>query len=254
MFGYTKFNKDGVKILSRMDGKNKDMLMDTTVYKLNAGDRLELYEESKETAVLLIEGCIEYFYTDNAIKASRSSWIEEKPYCLHAPLGVEIAIEAISDSEIMVQSTVNDRQFDIKMYYPEDMTCFVSCEGRWENTAVRDVLTVFDYNNAPYSNMVIGEVYVRQGRWWSYIPHNHPQPEIYYYKFLRSEGFGACFIGEKAYTVKDGSYGAFTGGLNHPQVNAPGYPMYCCCMIRHLYGNPWTERIDDERYTHLLKS
>ena len=64
---------------------------------------------------------------------------------------------------------------------------------------VRTVRTVFDYENAPYSNMVNGEVINHQGSWSSYTPHSHPQPEVYYYRFQREEGFGACFIGDNAY-------------------------------------------------------
>ena len=114
--------------------------------------------------------------------------------------------------------------------------------------------TVFDYDNAPFSNLVVGEVLARQGRWWSYIPHYHPQPEVYYYKFEREEGFGACFIGDEAHTIKDGSAGCFPGGKTHVQVTAPGYPMYCCWIIRHLDGDPWLKtRIVDERYAWLEK-
>jgi hypothetical protein len=41
------------------------------------------------------------------------------------------------------------------------------------------------------------------------------------------------------------------GGKIHPQVCAPGFVMYTCWMIRHLDGNPWTNRVDDRRYTWL---
>ena len=157
-------------------------------------------------------------------------------------------------SEILVQSTENDKEFPSKLYRKEDCSSFVSCEGKWENTAVRDVVDIINIKVAPYSNMVLGEVYARQGRWWSYIPHHHPQPEVYYYKFDRPEGFGACFIGDKAYTIKDCSVGMFEGGKTHAQVTAPGYPMYCAWMIRHLPGDPWDNtRTDKEEFKWLLE-
>jgi len=53
------------------------------------------------------------------------------------------------------------------------------------------------------------------------------------------------------YKIKDGSFSAIPGHVTHPQVTAPGYLMYTCWMIRHLDGNPWTDRIDDERYLWL---
>ncbi len=250
MFDYPEF-KNGVKTLSQVNGKNRNMLMDITVRILRAGETRSIYKKDKETAILLLSGKIKFSYAGKNETVSRKDMFSEDASCLHFPKGIRVKITALSDAEIIEQSTVNDRAFDVKLYRPEDIQFFISCQGKWENTAVRDVKTIFDYTNAPYSNMVLGEVIARQGRWWSYIPHNHPQPEVYYYKFMRPEGFGACFIGETAYTIKDGSFGAFPGGLNHPQVTAPGYPMYCCWMIRHLDGNPWTDRIDDPRYTWL---
>lgn len=252
MFFYPEF-ENNQKILSRMNGINSDMLMNITVVKMAKGESKTFLSSAEETAVLLTEGGVTFAYEGKTASATRKSVFEEGPSCLHTPAGVEITVTADKDSEIIVQSTVNPRKFDSKFYKPEDCDSFVSCDGKWENTAVRDVVTVFDYTTAPYSNMVIGEVYARQGRWWSYIPHNHPQPEVYYYKFERPEGFGACFIGDVAHTVKDGSCGCFPGGFNHPQVTAPGYPMYCCWMIKHLDGNPWTDRIDDDRYKWLLQ-
>lgn len=252
MFGYPEYNNNK-KVLSRINGKNKNMLMDITLYQMSKDDSKTINLNDKETAILLLSGKLELKWLDRSEIISRKDVFSEGASCLHIPKGVKVKIKSLEESEILVQSTINNKDFESKLYKPQDIQSFVSCEGRWENTAVRDVKTVFDYSNAPYSNMVIGEVIARQGRWWSYIPHNHPQPEVYYYKFQRSEGFGACFIGETAYTIKDGSYGAFDGGLNHPQVTAPGYPMYCCWMIRHLDDNPWTDRIDDERYTWLVK-
>ena len=253
MFFYPEF-VGGKKVLSEINGLNRSMMMNITVYKMNAGDTLNFFLPFEEMAVLLVEGEITFGYEGKMETVARAGMFTEGPSALHVPKGVAVSVIAGKDSEIIVQSTENDGSFSSKLYRPDDCDSFVSCDGRWENTAVRDVVTVFDYNTAPYSNMVLGEVYARQGRWWSYIPHSHPQPEVYYYKFERPEGFGACFIGDVAYTVKDGSCGCFPGGFNHPQVTAPGYPMYNVWMIRHLPGNPWTDRIDDPRYSWLLNN
>ncbi len=251
MFFYPEF-ENGAKVLSETEGLNNDMLMDITVFKMKKGERKDFFSADSEIAILLTEGDITFGFEGKEEKASRKNIFKDGPYCLHTAKNTKSYVVADSDCEIIFQSTKNENDFPTKFYRPEDCDSFVSCEGKWEDTATRDVVTVFDYNNAPYSNMVLGEVYARQGRWWSYIPHQHPQPEVYYYKYEREEGFGACFIGETAYTVKDGSCGCFPGGFTHAQVTAPGYPQYCCWMIRHLDGNPWTDRIDDERYTWLL--
>lgn len=252
MFGYPNFDSKGVKTLTAINGVNSDMLMDILVVKLAKGKSYEYISGNKESAYLLTEGEVRFISDCVNETADRKNVFTDLPTCLHAPKGKKVKIEALADSEIIFLATLNDKDFNTKLYRKPDIICTVSCEGMWENTAVRDVNTIFDYDNAPYSNLVVGEVLARQGRWWSYVPHSHPQPEVYYYKFDRKEGFGACFIGEEAHTVKDGSVGCFNGGLTHVQVTAPGYPMYCCWMIRHLEGNPWKKtRTVDPRFVWL---
>jgi len=249
---YPKFNKKGEKVISRIGGKNKEMLMDVSVFQWKKGQKKYFFQANKEIAILLIDGEIMLSASDIKESAIRKGLFDDLPTTLHVCKGTTVSVEALSDARFIYQATENKNIFSAKLYRKEDVIQTVSCEGMWENTAVRDVNTIFDYDNAPYSNMVIGEVLARQGRWWSYVPHSHPQPEVYYYEFAREEGFGACFIGDKAYTVKSGSAGCFIGGKTHVQVTAPGYPMYNVWMIRHLDNDPWKKtRIVDERYAYL---
>lgn len=239
MFYYPEFDKDGQKILTEIDGINSNMLMDISVFKMKEGDVREFVYPDKEVAVLLTEGKIKITAEGVNYTADRKSVFDDLPTVIHCPKGKKTVIEAFAESEIIRLAALNDKDFPVKLYEKSDIICTTSSEGIWENVAVRDVNTVFDYDNAPYSKLVVGEVIARQGRWWSYVPHGHPQPEVYYYKYGRPEGFGACFIDDKAYTVKDGSYGCFADGASHVQVTAPCFPEYCCWMIRHLDGNPW---------------
>lgn len=251
MFRYPEFEGEE-KVLCRMDGIGKEMLMDISVFRLKKGEKKVFFDEKKECVVLLIDGEI-HIKTDGIEEnAARHGLFDDLPTTVHVCKGTYLEIEAAEDCRFMYQATTNERTFPAKIYRKKDVIRTVSSEGLWENTAVRDVNTIFDYDNAPYSNLVIGEVLARQGRWWSYVPHSHPQPEVYYYEFDRPEGFGACFIGEEAHTVKSGSVGFFTGGKTHVQVTAPGFPMYNVWMIRHLDGDPWLKtRIVDPRYTWL---
>ena len=200
-FNYPKFNKQGVKTLTKMDGKNKDMLMDILVVKIAAGKSVSYSEKDKEMCVLLTEGGVEMSCGDLIGNGERSGVFDDLPVCMHVCKGNTLTVKAFKDSEIIYLATTNDRVFPAKFYDKKDVIRSVSCEGLWENTAVRDVNTIFDYSNAPYSNLVVGEVLARQGRWWSYLPHSHPQPEVYYYKMPTPEAFGACFIGEKTRIV-----------------------------------------------------
>lgn len=253
MFDYLAFDPDGKKEVARIDGFNSEMLMDITVYRMKKGDSINIYETDKETAVLLTEGKVTFQWEDNTEEAKRQGVFTDSPYCLHLSREKKAVITAREDSEILIQATENDRDFESRFYKAEDCKIELMGETQWEGTAKREVLTIFDYKNAPYSNMVMGEVITKAGRWSSYIPHSHPQPEVYYYKFRNPQGFGAAFIGDNVYKTTDGSAAAIPGGLTHPQTAAPGYDMYYCWMIRHLDGNPWTTRDNDPAHVWLLE-
>ncbi len=246
-FIYPGFDSAGKKQLCTYGAEN-DMMMDIAVYRMKKGDKKVFFSETEETAVLVITGRITYEWNGQKKEGERHNLINEGPYCLHACKGVKITVEALEDSEVLVQKTENEREFAPVFYTPDTCTNDTFGKGLCEDRMERTVRTIFDYSNAPYSNMVNGEVINHQGSWSSYTPHSHPQPEVYYYRYERPEGFGACFIGENAYKIADGSVAHITPGKNHPQCTAPGFPMYYCWMIRHLPGNPWTTRDDDPRY------
>lgn len=253
MLDYLTFDETGKKTVSNIDGINSDMLMDITVHKIKQGEILSIMESEKEVAILLTEGSVEYQWENQRKAASRRDVFSEAPYCLHICKGIKASVLAKVDSEIIVQATTNETLFESHFYTPEECKIETMGATQWEGTAKREVLTIFDYQNAPYSNMVIGEVITKAGRWSSYVPHSHEQPEVYYYKFEKPQGFGAAFIGEDVFKIADGSAASIPGGLTHPQTAAPGYNMYYCWMIRHLENNPWTTRVNDPKHTWLLE-
>lgn len=251
VFGYPEFDEAGEKILTTYDNEYAHQLMDIRVYRMKPGEVRVFQKPEEETAVLLLKGKVTFAWEDAVKSVSRKDVFTEGLYALHASKGVKISINADSEAEILVQSTHNVRSFEAKFYSPEDAPWKYSAKGMFGGTAQRQVSTVFDYETAPYSNMVLGEVLNDRGNWSGYIPHSHPQPETYYFLFDRPEGFGASFVGDDVYKIKDGSFSAIPGGKTHPQAAAPGYLMYTCWMIRHFEGQPWNSRIDDERYTWL---
>lgn len=243
--------KYGENILCEINGKNKEMLMDINVVKLAKGSIKRYYSDFKELAILILVGKVEIRWSGKNKVMKRNSVFDENPWCLHVSKDTEVEVEILEDSEILIQFTDNKNTFKAKLYSPEDCKSDVFGEGVWNGTARRIVRTVFDYKNAPYSNMVMGEVITYPGKWSSYPPHYHPQPEVYYYRFNKPQGFGFCLIGENAYKITDESFASIKGGVVHPQTSAPGYAMYYCWMIRHLENNPWTDRIDDKDHSWL---
>ncbi|VYU34562.1 5-deoxyglucuronate isomerase [Clostridium tertium] len=247
------FKRDIKEVVCEMNGEHSNMLMDVKTYKIAEGELKELFEDEKEMAVLLIDGEGSFAWDDREEAIKRTSLFDEEPTCLHLSKGKKVVVKATKDMEILVQCTDNNDEFESKFYTPQNIKSDVFGEGVLQGTSRRIVRTIFDYNNAPYSNMVMGEVITYPGKWSSYTPHHHPQPEVYYYRFDREQGFGVSIIGDDAFVIKDRSAAFIPGGLVHPQTSAPGYAMYYCWMIRHLENNPWTDRIEDEAHTWMLK-
>ncbi len=243
----------GYNEITNMKTKEQGMLMDIGLQKIKKDEKIRFLDETKETAFLLLSGKVAFKWADNLATAERASLFDENPSVLHVPKATEVVLTANEEAEVLIQKTSNADVFPAKFYSQTEIGCDIFGEQVWDDTARRMVRTVFDYNNAPYSNMVLGEVINFPGKWSSYIPHGHAQPEVYFYRFDKDSGFGAGFIGDEAYKIRHNSALCIPGGPTHPQAAAPGYPMYYCWMIRHLDNNPWTSRDNDPRYTWLLE-
>lgn len=253
VFGYPSYDNNGEMILTTYDNEYSDMLMDIRVYRIKKGERRVFEKETEEQAILLLEGSIKYIWDSNVVEVSRKDVFTDGPWCLHTCKNNRVEVEALEDANFLVQCTKNDKFFESKLYSPEDAPWKYSAVGKFGNVAKRRVNTIFDHEISPMSNMVLGEVLNDRGNWSGYLPHNHPQPETYFFKFDRPEGFGASFVGDEVYKSVDESFAAIPGGMTHPQAVAPGFMMYTCWMIRHFDDKPWlqTDRCEDKRYIWL---
>lgn len=253
VFGYPQYDSNGEMILTTYDNEYRAMRMDIRLYTLYAGQSRSFESEKEETAVLLLSGKIIFAWDGNQETVSRKDVFTQGPWALHASKNHKITVTALEESEILVQKTLNEREFSSRLYSPENAPWIASSKGKFGNTANRLVNTIFDHDICPESNMVLGEVLNARGNWSGYLPHRHPQPETYLFKFDRPEGFGASFVGDQVFKSVNNSFSAIPGGELHPQAVAPGFQMYTCWMIRHLDDNPWlqTDRNEDERYLWL---
>lgn len=241
-YGYPPYTPDGVQIVTTTDGYYKDSLMNTTVYHMEKGDKRHFFMAEEEQAFLLIEGDVTFKWEGKSEHAVRKTCFDDgkEAVCLHVCKGVEVDVEAGGPTELFVASTENERIFD-SIYYPtKDIREVISCPDICEGYCERKVTTIFDDNTAPYSNLVLGEIFPLQGRWCGYPPHSHPQPEVYYYRIDKPEGFGACFVGDEVFKITDRSFSCLTHGASHPQACAPGYHMYIIWIIRHLPDDMWS--------------
>ena len=228
--------------------------MDVGLLVLDAGDKYVLSDPEKETAVLLFEGDVELAFGGRTVRAERPDCFRHEAWCLLAPRGTEIRVAANAHSELYVQKTVNERDYAPVLYTPETVQVqHAGAGGELMGAMRREIKTFFDHDNAPFSNMVLGEVLNFPGRWSSYPPHHHPQPEVYFYRFDRPQGFGAGFANGEIYRTGHNGLAVINHGF-HSQVAAPGYAMCYSWGIRHLDGDPWLKtRIDEPEHAWLLR-
>ena len=229
-------------------------LMDVGMLVLEDGDTYAICEAEKETAVLLFEGEAELRYGDVTVTISRPDCFHHEAYCLLAPKGTDILLTAKAHTELYIQQTVNENAYAPILYTPETVqTQHAGSNGELMGAMQREIKTFFDYDNAPFSNMVLGEVLNYPGKWSSYPPHHHPQPEVYFFRFDKPQGFGAGFGNGEIYRTGHNGLAVINHGF-HSQTAAPGYAMCYAWGIRHLDGDPWVKtRIDDEEHAWLWK-
>ncbi len=209
----------------------------------------------KETAWLLLDGALRFSWGqgEHTVEAARHSLLKEEPVVLHVPANVPVTLEAISHCELAVLATENPRSFD-PMFFDGSMLREHRDRGKWGDAAWRIVRTIFDGRNRPEANLVLGEVLNLPGRWSSYPPHHHPQPEIYHYRFFHPSGYGHAELGDAVLKVRHRDTLLILDEHDHSQVAAPGYAMYYLWVIRHLPGNPYTVPVFHPDHRWLLES
>ena len=235
------------------EGKGREVGMDVALLVLERGETYAESEPNKESAFLLFCGSAMFCANDEEWRVRRESEFTEEASCLHVCAGTRVAIRAQEHCEIYVQRVVNEFRFAAKCYLPEEVQIQRAGVVELQGTMRRNIKTIFDLENAPYSNMVLGEVLSFPGKWSSYPPHHHPQPEVYFYRFDKPQGFGAGFGNGELYQTGHNGLLVIQSGF-HSQVAAPGYGLCYVWGIRHLENDPWIKtRIDEPEHVWMLQ-
>ena len=198
-------------------------------------------DASFETAALLLSGEVSFELGSRTESRARGSVFDEEPVALHCARGTTARLRARSEAELVLLQAENDAEFEPRLF---DASSLLESElrdkGVLDDTSFRVVRAIFDRRNRPEAVLVLGEVLTLPGRWSSYPPHHHPQPEIYHYRFTRPQGYGHGELGDAVVKVRHGDTVKILDGNDHAQVAAPGYGMYYVWAIRHLPGAPYT--------------
>ena len=194
----------GYTAITEVGGGHSETLMDFGILRLRTGET-HRSTGGRERAFLLLAGTLDI--SCGAIKSciTRASLFDEPPWCLSIPAGAEASLTAVDgDAEISFHATENPRTFPERLYTPAECRSEERGKGTMRETSTRIVRTIMEDPRAPWSNLVLGEVVTFPGKWSSYPPHHHPQPEIYHYRFLPAGGFGLTAIGDEGLVLRDG--------------------------------------------------
>jgi 5-deoxy-glucuronate isomerase len=241
----------GLTWITRAGEAVDDTGMDFGVLKLAAGTRLTDTPKG-ETAWLLMSGSVEITVGGKTARFARASLFDESASAVHVAAGEAVSFVAVTDVEFTVSATANTKRFAPRFFTPAQVPNEHRGKGTMGDTCYRYVRTIFDAKNSdPACELVLGEVVTHPGRWSSYPPHHHPQPEIYHYRFTLPQGYGHGECGERVFKIKQYDTVKIFDGDDHPQTAAPGYGMYYVWVIRHLPGNYYgtPEFTEEHRWT-----
>lgn len=222
---------------------NHDTGINFGILKLKAGESYTV-QSVFESAYLLIQGECHFSFDEISFPAKRNSYFDEDPFALHIAAQNTACIIAISDCEFSVSQVENPQHFSTQVFSSQNLLeSEHRGKGLLNNTAYRIVRTIFDIRNRPQSKLVLGEVITAPGRWSSYPPHHHHQPEIYHYRFTEPQGYGHAECGDEIFKVRQFDTYKILNMKDHAQTAAPGYGMYYIWVIRHLENNPYDKPV-----------
>lgn len=214
--------------------------VDFGIQVMRRGQRFD-EAHTKESVWVLLHGRAQVAYEDKQFVVERKSLFDEAPTAVHLGPGTRLRIQAQSDRvEWAVVCVGNDASFATRTFWPADIEPEYRGLGLAQGTCLRNVRLIFDRERRPQSNIVLGEVITYPGRWSSYPPHHHAQPEIYHYRFSEPQGYGHGEVGERVYRVRQFDTLRIRSDHDHAQVAAPGYAMYYLWIVRHLRNNAYS--------------
>jgi 5-deoxy-glucuronate isomerase len=208
--------------------------MDFDIFIIKENEAYSIKEENKEVAVIVIEGIGTIEFQESIVLFDRPNWVDNDPTVIHMGPGEGVKLTSSSQARIAVVKTENEEKFKGRIYLPDNIDTEHRGKGQLDDTCYRLVRLAFDDTISPKeAKLVIGEVLNFPGKWSSYPPHHHSQPELYYYELSPDWGYGHGELGDDVYKIKNGDVLAITDSKTHSQTSAPGFHMYYLWAIRH---------------------
>jgi len=210
------------------------------IMRLAPHSSVESIEHACERVYVLLEGagrCV----AENVERAvDRTCIFDDLPFGLRVAEGVSCRIESGErgmELAVAKARTTYRAAPTAAMIEPKDFVAGRNLtepgKGVANGAFHRTVRTMFTDGT-----LAIGETIARL--WSSYPPHHHPQPEIYFYRFDKPQGYAFAEIGGDAVKVGNNHLTRMLGGVDHSQSCAPGYTEYYLWVILNLTGMRYT--------------
>jgi 5-deoxy-glucuronate isomerase len=212
--------------------------LDFGLHTLERGESF-VHVSAKEACWLLLGGHARVQAGQENATLIRGSLFDEAPSAALVPPGCPLEVEALEPTEWARLEVANANPFRPLFVRPHTVRTERRGAGLMQEAATRIVRQLFERSDRPESKLVVGEVVNFPGRWSSYPPHHHDQPEIYHYRFTEPQGYGHAELGNDVYKVRSHDTLVIRGGFDHAQVSAPGYGMYYLWVVRHLPAQPY---------------
>ncbi len=206
----------------------------------------------RETAWILLSGDADVSSGDVRARVTRGSLFDGAPTTLHVATGADVTLAARSRTEWAVVRVPNPRAFAPRLFLPSECGRENRGRGLVQGACEREVRLVFDRESRPESMLVVGEVVSLAGRWSSWPPHHHAQPEVYHYRFSHADGYGHAECGEAVFKVRSGDTLKIPPNIDHGQVAAAGYAMWYLWVVRHLPKLPYVGFEHDPAHAWML--
>ena len=227
------FEKGYNKMISAVE--NPEMMgMEFGVVKMAAGDVLH-FDYAQEVVYDLLSGKVTFEWDGKLESVERRDRFHEGAVLLHVPQNTKVTIFAKQDAEIAVVRTENKRSFAARLMHPDDCLCANEERGagQMNECSTRLVRTFFRPLQLPGNQFLYRGSRAFSGKVVSsYPPHQHVEPEMYYYKFFPENGYGLAEYGDDAYKVKNNDLTGMPCNVTHSQAAAPGYAEYYLWCIR----------------------
>lgn len=199
--------------------------------------------EKAERAFLLLKGDVMFRWGDRQIRASRTSWKNQGPYCLHVPAETEVRIDGIADhSELTVYQTENEASFPARLVAPDDVWDASRGEPGTDAAGGWNVRKILVPDGRVASALALGETVLKPGHWSRRLDKRDIPPEAALFQYEPPNGFGLVKSGEQACLSTENTVVKLLGGSGFMSVSAPGYWQYCVWCARSRPDGPGTGR------------